>query len=130
MISNITPSGKYIQVSGSGSTYVSRSYNSNAKMVGDMMYDVDAQCIKVFDGGSWTTLASPSVSVGLNYEAESLLDWARKKRNEELEREQLAETNPAIKDLLSQIKTKEEQIQMVMTLLKSPGNEPQELMGS
>jgi hypothetical protein len=99
-------------------------------MVGDMMYDVDAQCIKVFDGGSWTTLASPSVSVGLNYEAESLLDWARKKRNEELEREQLAETNPAIKDLLSQIKTKEEQIQMVMTLLKSPGNEPQELTGS
>ena len=130
MINNITPSGKYIQVSGSGSTYVSRSYNSNAKMVGDMMYDVDAQCIKVFDGGSWTTLASPSVSVGLNYEAESLLDWARKKRNEELEREQLAETNPAIKDLLSQIKTKEKQIQMVMTLLKSPGNEPQELMGS
>jgi len=109
---------------------VSRSYNSNAKMVGDMMYDVDAQCIKVFDGNSWTILASPSVSVGLNHEAESLLDWARKKRNEELEYEQLAETNPAIKDLLSQIKTKEEQIQMVMTLLKSPGNEPVELMGS
>jgi hypothetical protein len=31
---------------------------------------------------------------------------------------------------MDQIKEKEEQIKMVMTLIKSPGNEPIELMGS
>jgi len=130
MINNIAATGKYIQVSGSGSTYVSRSYNSNAKMVGDMMYDVDSQCIKVYDGSTWATLSSPSVTVGLTAEAEMLLDWARKKRAEDFDREQLAQTNPAIKDLVNQIKEKEEQIKMVQTLLKSSGTEGQELMGS
>jgi hypothetical protein len=47
---------------------------------------------------------------------------------EEREREQLAETNPAIKDLVNQIKEKEEQIKMVQTLLKSSGDEGMELM--
>ena len=130
MINNISVTGKYMHVNGNGSTYVAKSYSSNAKMTGDMMYDVDSQCIKVFDGTNWVTLVNASVSVGLNYEAESLLDWARQKRDEENERNHLAETNPAIKDLVNQIKEKEDQIKMVQTLLKSSGKEGQELMGS
>jgi len=130
MINSLTTVGKYLHVTGGSGTHVTRSYNSNAKMVGDMMYDVDTQCIKVYDGNSWVAMASPSVAVGLTGEAESLLDWAKQKRIEEWERERLAETNPAVKDLVNQIKEKEEQIKMVQTLLKSSGNEGQELMGS
>lgn len=130
MISNLATVGKYLHVTGGGGTHISRSYNSNAKMVGDMMYDVDSQCIKVYDGSSWVTLLSPPVTVGLTGEAESLLDWAKQKRIEEWERERLAETNPAVKDLVNQIKEKEEQIKMVTALLKSTGHEGQELMGS
>jgi hypothetical protein len=37
---------------------------------------------------------------------------------EEAERNKLAETNPAIKDLMNQIKEKEEQIKIVQTLIK------------
>jgi len=47
-----------------------------------------------------------------------LLEWARKKRNEELELERLAQTSPAIKDLITQIEEKEEQIRVVQALIK------------
>jgi hypothetical protein len=37
---------------------------------------------------------------------------------EEVERERLAETNPTIKDLMNQLKEKEEQLRIVQTLIK------------
>ena len=43
---------------------------------------------------------------------------ARKKRDEELEMERLAQTNSTIKDLVTQLKEKQEQIHVVKTLLK------------
>jgi hypothetical protein len=61
---------------------------------------------------------SNTASVDLSGEAVSLLEWARKKRNEELELARLAETNPTIKDLMDQIKQKQEQLSIVQTLIK------------
>ena len=85
MLNGINTSGRYLQVTGgTSSTYINKSYNSNAKMVGDMMYDTDSQCIKVFDGSSWQQLYGGHATVDLTYEAQSLLDWARKKRDEEM----------------------------------------------
>jgi hypothetical protein len=72
----------------------------------------------VYDGSTWIILSAHHANINLSDEAVSLLEWARKKRNEELERERLAETSPAIKDLVNQIKDKEEQIKIVQTLLK------------
>ena len=124
MLNGINSSGRYLQVTGgTTSTFVSRNYSSNAKMVGDMMYDVDSQCIKVFDGSSWQQLYGGNATVELTYEAESLLDWARKKKDEEMLLEKQAQENPAIKDLVEQIKLKQEQIKMVQTLLNSPGDD-------
>jgi hypothetical protein len=84
-----------------------------------MRYNPNNQNIEVFDGSTWIILSAHHANVNLTPEAVSLLEWARKKRDEELEREQLAETNPAIKDLISQIQQKEEQINMIKTLLNS-----------
>ena len=129
MIKGLTATGKYIQVTGgSSSTYVN-GY-SGAQGVGNLRFNTTNQNLEVYDGNNWTILNMGYPNVGLTSEAESLLDWALKKRAEEWERERLAESNPTIKDLLNQIKEKEDQIKMVQTLLKSPGNEPQELMGS
>jgi hypothetical protein len=38
---------------------------------------------------------------------------------EETERNKLAETNPAVKDLVKQIEEKQEQIEVIATLVKS-----------
>ena len=129
MIKNISGGGKYLIVSGgTSSTYVN-GY-SGAQGVGNMRYNTNTQNIEIFDGNSWITMNSGYATVQLTSDAESLLDWARKKRDEEMSRELLAMSNPAIKDLLNQIKQKEDQIDMVMTLLKSSGNEGLEIKPS
>lgn len=123
MLNGINTSGRYLQVTGgSSTTYVNKNYNSNTFMTGDMRYDLDSQCIKVFDGSSWQSMVGSMATVELTYEAESLLNWARVKREEERLLEKQAQENPAIKDLVDQIKQKQEQIKMVQTLLNSPGD--------
>ena len=122
--------GEYLNVVSNKGALPYINMSSNQPMVGAMSWDPSSQSIKVYDGNVWTTVGGGSATINLNSNAISILKWAEKKMREEYEREQLAQTNPAIKDLVNQIKQKEEQIKMVQTLIKSPGNEPQELMGS
>jgi hypothetical protein len=118
MIKSLHSSSPFLTVSGGnpGSTYIGNY--SNAPGVGNMRYNPNNQNIEVYDGSTWIILSAHHANINLSDEAVSLLEWARKKRNEELERERLAETSPAIKDLVNQIKDKEEQIKIVQTLLK------------
>ena len=129
MIGNIYSSSPSVIISGStGSTYVN-GY-SGSQGVGNMRYNTSSQKMEVFDGTNWIMLNMGTASVGLSGEAEALLNWARVKRNEELELERLAEENPTIRDLVEQVKQKQDQIKMVQTLLKSSGNEGLEIKPS
>lgn len=124
MLKGLNTSGRYLQVTGGNfNTHINKSYNSNTYCQGDMRYDLDDQTMKVFDGTSWQTLHGSYATVQMTYEAESLLDWARKKRQEEMELEVLAKEHPSIKDLVDQINIKKEQLRMVQTLIQSPGND-------
>jgi hypothetical protein len=117
MIKNIIGHGKYMNViGGSVSNYITNY--SGAQGVGNIRFNTVNQSMEVYDGNSWMGLQMGHVNVGLNAEAESILDWAKKKRDEEIEIDLLAAANPAIKNLLEQIKEKEDQIQMVITLIK------------
>jgi hypothetical protein len=121
MISTVHSSSSSITVTGgNASTYVN-GY-SGSQGVGNMRYNTTNQRTEVYDGTNWIQLNMGTVSIGLSGEAESLLNWARVKRNEEVELARLAEENPTIKDLVEQIKQKQEQVKMVQTLLNSPGD--------
>jgi hypothetical protein len=117
MIKYIASSGKYTTVIGGPATNYINNY-SGAQGVGNLRFNTTNQSMEVYDGNSWILLQMGHVNVGLNAEAELLLDWARQKRDEELMLNALAETNPAIKDLLNTIKQKQEQISIVRTLIK------------
>jgi len=117
MIKNISSSGKYINVIGESVANYINNY-SGAQGVGNIRFNTTNQTMEVYDGMSWITLQMGHVNVGLSADAESILDWARKKRDEEIEIDLLAAANPTIKNLLEQIKEKEDQIQMVITLIK------------
>jgi hypothetical protein len=115
MIKNITPSGRYIQVTGgNASTYVN-GY-SGAQGVGNMRFNTSNQSMEVFDGSNWIMLNMDYASVGLSGEAESLLDWARKKRDEEMEIQSLAQTNPAVKNALEAVERATEQLKIIKDL--------------
>ena len=119
MIKSIHSSSPFITVSGGnpGSTYIG-NYSNNAPGVGNMRYNPNSQNIEVYDGSTWIILSAHHTNINLSDEAVSLLQWARQKRDEEIEIEKLVLTNSTIKDLVTQIKDKQEQIKVVQTLIK------------
>ena len=118
MISSVFPTGRYVQVSGgTASTYVN-GY-SGAQGIGNMRYNTSSQRMEVFDGNTWVTLNMGSASVGLSPEAESLLDWAREKRNEELAWESLAKENRAVKIALDNLEEARRQLDITAKLARN-----------
>ena len=121
MIGHISQTGKYIAVTGGpGSNYVT---NSGYMGVGQLQYNTNTQKLEVYNGISWQQVNLGQYYVGLNPDAEGVIDWARDKMREERELEKLSAEHPAIKDLVEQIKEKQHQMKMVQTLIKSPGND-------
>jgi len=118
MIKTISTSSPFITVSGGnpGSTYIGNY--SNSPGVGNMRYNPNNQNIEVYDGSTWIILSAHHANINLSDETVRVLEWAKQKMLEEAERNKLAETNPAINDLMKQIKDKEEQVRIVQTLIK------------
>ncbi len=117
MLKDITASGRYVQVSGgSASTYVN-GY-SGLQGVGNMRYNTSNQNMEVFDGNNWVQLNMGYASVGLNSDAESLLDWARKKRDEEMAYQELAEKNQAVKIALEHLEQAKQQLNITAKLAR------------
>jgi len=74
--------------------------------------------LEVFNGTGWQLLPYGYATVTLDQDILDILQWARKKHDEELEFELLAKTNPTINDLVNQIKEKQHQAKMIATLIK------------
>jgi hypothetical protein len=118
MIKTVNGAGRYMMVNGGfpATTYINTV--SGYMNVGDVRFNTQMQRLEVYDGQTWLEINSSHASVGLTPDAEMALDWATKKRNEELALEQKAKDNPAIADLLRQRNTIDEQIKMIEILTK------------
>jgi hypothetical protein len=128
MIDHVT-GGEFLNV------YSSKGYTpyispSNLPMQGTVSYDSNTNNMRVYDGASWQTISGGTANINLTSNAIEVLKWAEKKMYEEREYEHLAKTNPTIKSLIDEMNKYKDQIEMVKVLLKSPGNEPIEMMGS
>lgn len=119
MIKGLTSGSRYMSVNGGYTTNVPIPYSTNHgnPSLGQLKYTSSGD-IEVFDGSMWRTMQSSYASVNLTPDAEKLLDWAKKKMQEEQELTELAVENPAIADLVNQITEKKNQIKMVQTLIK------------
>jgi len=116
MIGSIYSNSPSIQVSGgTSSTYINGF--SGAQGVGNMRYNTSLQKTEVFDGNNWVTLNLGTASISLSQEAESLLSWAREKRNEEWRIQALAEKSPAVAEAIEAVKKAEEQVKIVAALV-------------
>ena len=117
MIKGLATGSRYTVVSAGNTSVPYINQNTNNPIQG--MLRISGSDLQVFDGNSWIVMNSSYATVGLTPDAELLLDWARKKRDDELFLENLSKTNPTIKDLVEQIEQKQEQIEMVMILMKN-----------
>jgi hypothetical protein len=109
-----------------GGTSFMTPINSTYSGAGMIKFDPASQNFQVNDGMNWVNIPNDTVSIDLSYESKMALEWARRKRREELELEELAKTNPAINDLVNQIKEKQNQLEMVKALIKKDKNVDEE----
>lgn len=93
MIKGITPS-RYITVSGGSPSnpYIS----PGAVGSGMMRYNGNMNCIEVNDGNMWKQLEATYATVELTGEAQSILDWAKKKMYEEQQLDELCKKYPGL----------------------------------
>ena len=117
MIDGISPAGKYMYVNGGqASTYVNNY--SGAQGVGNLRFNTGNQNMEVFDGNSWVKLNTAVATIGLNSEAESLLDWTKQKRDEERSWKSLAESNQAVKIALDNLEQARHQVEITAKLAR------------
>ena len=117
MIGNISQTGKYIAVTGgAGSNYIN---NSNYMSVGQLQYNTSNQRLELYNGTSWQPLNLGQYYVGLNPDAEQILDWAREKMQEEREARRMAEQYPAVADAMGAVCEAEQQLKMVVALCRT-----------
>jgi hypothetical protein len=117
MIGHIGQTGKYIAVTGGpGSNYVN---NSNYMSVGQLQFNTNSQRLEIYNGTSWQPFNMGQYYVGLNPHAEDLLDWVKKKRDEEKEARAMAEQYPAVADAIGAVREAEQQLKTIVALCRT-----------
>ena len=113
MIRNISGS-KYIQVSGGMNTnpYIS----PGASDAGMVRWSPSMNCLEVNDGSVWQQIHSAHPMIALSSDAETLLDWARAKRDEEWRIAVMADKHPTVADALAAVQLAREKLQVVTAL--------------
>ena len=113
MIKGLSHSGRYLQVTGGNpmNPYIPPGGQS----AGMLRYNTNMNMVEVYDGQVWKEVSSYA-NVALTMEAEALLDWARKKRDEESQFEALAKEHPAIKAAYENLKRAETQLKTTIIL--------------
>jgi len=118
MIKGVTSSSGLI-VSGGHATYPYIPHNSNNPIQG--MLRLNGQDMQVFDGSSWIAIGASYANIELTPEIQSLLQWARDKRQEESERKILAQSHPAVANAIEAVEKAEKQLDLVAKLSKEHG---------
>lgn len=91
MISDIHVTGKHLTaITANGRIY----FNNNEPFNGMLRYNSGGR-IEVFDGSKWHRVDTHS-SISLSQEAQTALDWAIEKRQEELLIKKLCQSHPAL----------------------------------
>jgi hypothetical protein len=113
--------GEFMNVTSSKGAVPYLNSNPNP-MTGSLAFDSSTQSMKVFDGNNWQIVGGGSATVNLTPNAISILKWAEKKMFEEQELQALCDSSPAIKDLVSEMRSTMNgyinKIEMVKTLIK------------
>jgi hypothetical protein len=110
MIKGVYPTGRYLTVTGGSPSTPSiyPNYGTNPSgpnsFAGQVRYNGNNQCMEIFDGNMWQMVGSSVASVGLTTEAEELLDWARQKRQDEVNLKMRMEQHPGLKDAYEKFK--------------------------
>ena len=119
MINSIMSMGKHIIVGGgnSASNYINNG--SGMMGVGDLRFNTSTQQIEFYNGQTWQIFTMAQATVGLTGTAETAIDWAMKKMEEEREARAMAEQYPAVADALNAVWESEQQLKTIVALCRT-----------
>lgn len=84
--------------------------NMNSGSMGNPMQGmvrINGSDLQVFDGTAWLSVQSSYVTVDLNGDYQSIIEWARVQRDKQYKREALVKDNPALKKAMEAIERAE-----------------------
>jgi hypothetical protein len=105
-----------ITVSGGNTALPYVGPNSNNPMTG--MIRINGTEMEVFNGSGWQMLSTSYATVGLDHDVLDIVQWARKKRDEELAWESLAKDNRAVKIALDNLEQARRQLNITAKLAR------------
>ena len=116
MIKNITSSSPHIYASGGGTSMPYISPNHSNPATG--MVRMNGNDLEVYDGNMWMRIYMNDSNIGLNSAANSAIDWAIKKMDEEKEWKALAEKNQAVKIALDNLEQARQHVDITAKLAR------------
>ena len=90
--------------------------NANNPMTG--MIRIHGTEMEVFNGSSWQMLSTSYATVGLDQDVLDIVQWARKKRDEENEWYKLASSNEAVRIALEQLEQAKTRLELTAHLAR------------
>jgi hypothetical protein len=105
-----------ITVSGGNTALPYVGPNSNNPMTG--MLRINATEMEVFNGSSWQMIPSSYATVSMDQDVLDIVQWARKKRDEEMMWQNLAKDNKAIKIALDNLEQARQQLDITAKLAR------------
>ena len=105
-----------ITVSGGNTALPYVGPNSNNPMTG--MLRIHGTEMEVFNGSSWQMLSTSYATVGLDQDVLDIVQWARKKRDEEMMWQSLANDNKAVKIALDNLEQARQQLNITAKLAR------------
>ena len=88
--------------------------NANNPVTG--MLRINGTEMEVFNGSSWQQLSTSYATVSLDQDTQDLLQWARKKRDEESKWYSLASSNEAVRIALEQLEQAKTRLELTAIL--------------
>ena len=111
--------GKHIIVGGgnSASNYINNG--SGMMGVGDLRFNTSTQQIEFYNGQTWQIFTMAQATVGLTSTAETAIDWALNKIEQEKQARAMAEQYPAVADALNAVWESEQQLKTIVALCRT-----------
>jgi len=103
-----------ITVSGGNTALPYVGPNSSNPVTG--MMRINGTEMEVFNGSSWLQLSTSYATVGLDQDVLDIVQWARKKRDEENEWYKLASSNEAVRIALDQLEQAKTRLELTAIL--------------
>jgi hypothetical protein len=82
------------------------------------MIRINGTEMEVFNGGGWQMLSTSYATVGLDQDILDIVQWARKKQNEEMMWQSLAKDNQAVKIALDNLEQARQQLDITAKLAR------------